>query len=91
MWGVWWPGSKQQGYTVDAVNLLDGALPPETDLVIVAGPQHDLLPQELVVLGRHLEAGGGILLLLDPGALPSVDALPGAARYHARQRRHRRL
>ena len=77
-------GLEEQGYTVDAVNLLDGTLPPETDLVIVAGPQHDLLPQELVVLGRHLEAGGGILLLLDPGALPSMDALPGAARYHAR-------
>jgi hypothetical protein len=66
-------GLEEQGFTVDAVNLLDGALPPETDLVIVAGPQHDLLPQELLVLGRHLEAGGGLLLLLEPGPLPSVD------------------
>jgi hypothetical protein len=66
-------GLEQQGFTVDAVNLLDGPLPPETDLVIVAGPQHDLLPQELAVLGRHLEGGGGLLLLLDPGTLPSVD------------------
>jgi len=68
-------GLEEQGFTVDAVSLRDGALPPETDLVIVAGPQHDLLPEELVVLGRHLEGGGGLLLLLEPGALPSVERL----------------
>ncbi len=63
-----------QGFTVDVVNLLDGTLPPDADLVIVAGPRRDLLPGELAILAQHLKGGGGLLLLLDPGALPALQA-----------------
>jgi hypothetical protein len=63
-----------QGFTVDVVNLLDAPLPEGTDLVIVAGPKRDFLPDELVALGRHLAGGGGVLMLLDPGSLPTLQA-----------------
>jgi ABC-type uncharacterized transport system involved in gliding motility auxiliary subunit len=65
-------GLDAQGFTVDVVNLLDGALPAETDLVIVAGPKRDFLPAELAPLARHLAAGGGVLMLLDPAPLPKL-------------------
>ena len=67
-------GLDEQGMTVDAVNLLDAPLPAETDLVIVAGPKRDFLPEELAALAGHLKGGGGMLLLLDPGTLPTMQA-----------------
>lgn len=66
-----------QGFTVDVVNLLATPLPAETDLVIVAGPKRDFLPEELEPLAGHLRAGGGVLLLLDPARLPVVQAFLG--------------
>jgi ABC-type uncharacterized transport system involved in gliding motility auxiliary subunit len=67
-----------QGFAVDVVNLLDAPLPAETDLVIVAGPKRDFLPEELQPLVRHLEAGRGVLMLLDPGTLPKLQAFLGS-------------
>jgi hypothetical protein len=79
------PGGDQESYgrlaaALEAENwapegrsLLDGPVPPETDLVVVAGPKHDFLPQELAELARHLQAGGGVLMLLDPATLPNVS------------------
>src|SRR5262249_42748114 len=42
--------------------------------VIVAGPKRDFLPEELAALAGHLKGGGGMLLLLDPGTLPVMQA-----------------
>ena len=67
-----------QGFTVDVVNLLDAPLPAETDLVIVAGPKRDFLPEELAPLARHLQAGGGVLMLLDPATLPKLQTFLGS-------------
>jgi ABC-type uncharacterized transport system involved in gliding motility auxiliary subunit len=67
-------GLDAQGMTVDFVNLLDAPLPGDTDLVVVAGPKRDFLPQELEALAHHLQRGGGLVMLLDPGTLPTVQA-----------------
>jgi hypothetical protein len=75
--GRFMAGLDAQGMTVDVVNLLDAPLPADTDLVIVAGPKRDFLPEELEKLATHLKAGGGLLLLLDPGTLPSLQAFLG--------------
>src|SRR5947199_10856368 len=53
-------------------SLLDGPLPPETDVVLVAGPKHDFLVAELDEVARYLKGGGGVLLLLDPTPLPNL-------------------
>jgi len=63
-----------QGFTVDVVNLLDSDLPDGTDLIVVAGPKRDFLPEELEPILRHLTAGRGVLLLLDPAPLPKLQA-----------------
>ncbi len=79
------PGGGEEGYgrlagalaaenwAPEGVSLLDGPLPPETDLVVVAGPRHDFLAPELDALASYLQAGGGVLMLLDPAPLPNVS------------------
>jgi hypothetical protein len=42
------------------------AVPAETDLLVVAGPQSTFVPPELEALSRYLDGGGRILVLLDP-------------------------
>jgi hypothetical protein len=64
---------EAENYAIDAHAFLDGPAAPETDLVVVAGPRHDFLPHELNALGQHLERGGGLLVLLDPGPLPNLS------------------
>ncbi len=46
------------------------ALPPGTDLLVIAGPTSNFLEPELGLLGRYLEEGGRLLVLLDPVLTP---------------------
>ena len=41
-------------------------VPPDADLVVVAGPTTNFLPPELEVLGSYLDAGGRLMMMLDP-------------------------
>src|SRR5207244_6911269 len=61
-----------ENYAASGHSLLDGPVPDDTALVVVAGPKHDFLPQELDALATYLKAGGGVLMLLDPAPLPNV-------------------
>jgi hypothetical protein len=61
-----------ENYAPEGVVLLGGPVPPDADLVVVAGPQHDFLLPELDALATYLRAGGGVLMLLEPGALPAL-------------------
>ena len=65
----------EENYAPEGHSLLDGPVPPETDLVLVAGPKHDFLLPELDELARYLKSGGGVLLLLDPAPLPNLARL----------------
>lgn len=79
------PGGGQEGYgrlvaelqaesfEPDGISLLDGPVPPDTDLVLVAGPKHDFLDSELDALADYVRQGGGVLLLLEPGPLPNLS------------------
>ena len=64
-----------ENYAIDVAALSDGAVPPDTDLLLVAGPKHDFLPLEVQAIADYLKAGGGVILLLDPGELPNVSRL----------------
>jgi hypothetical protein len=61
-----------ENYASEPLSLLDDPVPPDTALVIVAGPKHDLLPHELDAIAAYLKDGGALLLLLDPGPLPNL-------------------
>ncbi len=64
-----------ENYRSEALSLIDGAVPPDTDLVVVAGPARDFLPPELMALASYLKAGGGLVLLLDPVSLPNLSGM----------------
>src|SRR5262249_40817222 len=67
---------EAENYAPEDVSLLDDPVPRDTALVVVAGPKHDFLPLELHALAPYLKAGGGGLLLLDPGSFPNIPRLP---------------
>jgi ABC-type uncharacterized transport system involved in gliding motility auxiliary subunit len=69
---------ENENYALEPLVLEDVAVPPETDVVIVAGPRHDLAPVATRRLAEYLGQGGSVLLLLDPAPLPNVTAFLAA-------------
>ena len=53
------------------------AVPPDCEVVLVAGPSQDFLPIELEVLAAYVAEGGALMVLLEPFGL--VDGAVGAA------------
>jgi ABC-type uncharacterized transport system involved in gliding motility auxiliary subunit len=64
-----------ENYAPEAVSLQGGTVPSGIEVLVVAGPRHDFLPEELDAVARYLKAGGGVLMLLDPGPLPNLSRL----------------
>ncbi len=64
----------QENYSVGTLALMKaGEIPPDADLVIVAGPKSDLLEAETAALDRYLDRGGHVILLIDPAPLPNLE------------------
>ena len=58
---------KNEGYVLGELNLLrEAEVPKDAAVVIVAGPEKDLLANEVDALKKYLERGGRLFLLLDP-------------------------
>ncbi|HUE38771.1 MAG TPA: DUF4350 domain-containing protein [Candidatus Binatia bacterium] len=49
-------------------------IPDDAAAVLILGPRKDLLPDEALKLDRYVRGGGALLVLLDPGASPSMSA-----------------
>lgn len=47
------------------------AVPPATDLVVIAGPTSNFIDPEIELLRAHLDGGGRVLTLLDPTLAPN--------------------
>lgn len=62
---------------VEVVTLGDGGLDHDLDVVLIAGPRGDYLPDELAALGRYVDGGGALLVLLDSGRAPKLAAFLG--------------
>lgn len=56
---------RDQNYAIEKVRLLTAGIPTTCDLVVVAGPQKDLLPQETEALASWIAGGRPALVLLD--------------------------
>ncbi len=64
----------QQNFSTAAVNLLEKLeIGPEVKLLIVAGPTHRFTETEIATLDKYLNAGGGLLALLDPMDASGLD------------------
>jgi len=51
-------------------------IPQNADILVIAGPQHDYLQQELDVIQKYLSGGGRLMLMVDPGVeLPNLAKL----------------
>jgi len=57
------------------------AVPPNTDVVVIAGPTAAFAPPELDVLSRYLSGGGHVLVMVDP--VLSAGAPGGASALEA--------
>lgn len=65
-------------WTVQHHIVTPGALtqfPPDTGVVVVAGPKRPLSNEDIRAINEVLDRGGGVFLLLDPGASTGVEPL----------------
>jgi len=66
--------------TAELVLLQADAVPENTLVLIINGPQKDFLKQELVMIEDFLRKGGQVLFLCDPVPLPNIEQF--LAGYH---------
>jgi ABC-type uncharacterized transport system involved in gliding motility auxiliary subunit len=67
---------QRQGLSVRGFNpLAQGAIPDNTDLLVIAGPSVEMLPGAVVALVEYVERGGNLLWLQDPGPLHGLEPL----------------
>ena len=57
----------EQNYRVVSLNLMSAEkVPADASLVVIAGPEREIFPEELKRLNGYLDDGGSLLILLDP-------------------------
>ncbi len=67
---------KDESYTVEALNLADtGTVPPDADVLIVAGAQTEMFANEVVAVRNYLEAGGSVFVMIDPQVKTGLEVL----------------
>ncbi len=66
----------KQGYEVEPVSLLqESQVPENTAVLVLAGPRRPVTKEEQDRIGRFVEAGGHVLLLIDPDTQSELDPL----------------
>ncbi len=51
------------------------SVPTDADVVVIAGPQRDLLPGEVSALKKYLKDGGRLMVMLEPPPAPSLSEI----------------
>jgi gliding motility-associatede transport system auxiliary component len=58
---------RDQSYAVEGLNILElGGVPDDCEVLVVAGPRKEMLPDEVRLIDDYLEGGGRIMVCLDP-------------------------
>jgi ABC-type uncharacterized transport system involved in gliding motility auxiliary subunit len=69
----------KETYQVQSVNLVTAkGVPDACSVVVVAGPQQALFPQEADLLGKYLDGGGKLFVLADPGTHTGLSSVLSA-------------
>ena len=65
---------RNEGYTVEALTLIDRAdVPTDAAAIVIAGAKSTLLPNEIEALKIFLDRGGRAMILLEPGIEYGLD------------------
>ena len=73
---LWVHQLENRGFRAQPVNLANiQTVPENTRVLVIAGPQVDLLPGEVKLVLDFVEQGGNLLWLADPGALHGLEGL----------------
>jgi ABC-type uncharacterized transport system involved in gliding motility auxiliary subunit len=65
-----------QGFETSELLLLEaGAVPKDTDVLVMAGPRKPLLPEEIKAVSDYLAQGGNVVLLADPDSTADLSTL----------------
>lgn len=66
----------QELYEVEELGLVgERGVPADASVLVVAGPQSNLLPSELSRIDEYVRRGGALLVLLDPGPTTGLAVL----------------
>lgn len=67
--GQWGQTLQEKGFLFSTLKLgTEAAIPADTAVLVIAGPQVDLLPGEVVLIQSYVARGGNLLWLSEPGA-----------------------
>lgn len=68
---------EETGAVVEPLDLTetDGQVPPDANVVVVAGPAAGFFEAEVNALRNYLDQGGSLMLLIDPRTSPNLDGL----------------
>ncbi|MEL6780445.1 MAG: Gldg family protein [Cyanobacteria bacterium J06597_16] len=67
---------QEQNYTVAPLNLADtNVVPPDADVLVIAGAQQELFEAEIIAVRDYLEAGGSVFVLVDPQTKTGLEVL----------------
>ncbi len=73
---MWKEGLLNEGYKTDELNLLaHKELPPDAQVIVVAGPQAPLQQGEIDAIKRFTEDGGRLVVMEDPGFDSGLEPL----------------
>jgi ABC-type uncharacterized transport system involved in gliding motility auxiliary subunit len=69
-------GLKKEAYNTQPVNLVtSNGVPPDCDVLVIAGPTQAFFPQEENMVQKYLNGGGKVLVELDPEKDAKLDDL----------------
>ena len=72
----WATQLQSRGLNTQTINLgVNQAIPTNASALVIAGPQVNLLPGEISLIGDYLAEGGNLLWLADPGELHGLGVL----------------
>lgn len=72
--GMWVQHMVDRGFKVQPINLANiKAIPENTRVLIIAGPQTDYLPGENALIIEYIKRGGNVLWLSDPGSIHGLE------------------
>ena len=74
--GGWANNLLKEGYRIQPINLVETkVIPDNAKILIIAGPTNNYLSNEVEIILNHIDNGGNLLWLHEPGSLYNLDKL----------------